>query len=757
VTQRQRTYAGHALRVLFLVLVLLWFLLGGADAAKPPQVSCEPGYAPVCVAWTPTPGPAPTNTPRPTATATRTATAAPTAAATASPTAAPTASPTAPPAGADFGLSPSQLDFGTVAIGQAAPTQLVQISTVAGGFAVTITVPPPFVRADTHCEAGGGWDGVLGPNSHCDFAVGYQPTQQGSSSATLQVASGTVVQTVALAGQGIPATLPTVAPTATPTPAAAPTATVVLPIPTAGPGGAETPIPPQRLLDTSLPSPSGTVLTVGAGSSLQAALDAAEPGDVVELAAGATYKGKYILRNKPQPPLGWVAWLMSFVVTPRPPVIWLRSSQWQSLPAQGTRVAPADAAKMARIMNPDGTQYSALQFELGASHYYFTGLEITTTWASTTNTLWQLVSLGEDPTTGQAATQLAQLPDDVTFDRVYIHGTPQGNLRRGITANARAFAVVDSYVSDVHERGADNQAIGAWSAAGPVKLQNNYLEGACENTMWGGADTPIQGLVPSDFEIRGNHYRKLTAWKTDGQGWSIKNLIEFKNVQRALIDGNTFETWWASGQNAAVPITPRNQQGGNPWATTRDIKWVNNIWRDIGNGQVINILGVDKESGVASQPTVRVQFIDNLVDSTAYSPVAFQVLGGTDSIIIEHNTFLVAAEGGAGLSLDTAGGGPNTKMVFRNNIVANGKYGFCVSAAGCGNIGLPVGAPGIDLRGNLIYGAAGGGYMSNYQPNYYPPNLADVGVDGTTHKLAATSKWRGKATDGGDSGILTPK
>ena len=38
--------------------------------------------------------------------------------------------------------------------------------------------------------------------------------------------------------------------------------------------------------------------TVAAGGDLQAALDAAQPGDVITLAAGATFVGNFVLRNK---------------------------------------------------------------------------------------------------------------------------------------------------------------------------------------------------------------------------------------------------------------------------------------------------------------------------------------------------------------------------------------------------------------------------------------------------------------------------
>ena len=68
--------------------------------------------------------------------------------------------------------------------------------------------------------------------------------------------------------------------------------------------------------------------------------------------------------------------------------------------------------------------------------------------------------------------------------------------------NSARTAVVDSYLSNLHEVGADSQAIAGWNGPGPFKIVNNYLEGAGENVMFGGADPRIPNLVPSDIEIR---------------------------------------------------------------------------------------------------------------------------------------------------------------------------------------------------------------------------------------------------------------
>ena len=85
--------------------------------------------------------------------------------------------------------------------------------------------------------------------------------------------------------------------------------------------------------------------------------------------------------------------------------------------------------------------------------------------------------------------------------------------RRGIALNGGAMAVVDSYLADFKEVGADSQAICGWNGPGPFKIVNNYLEAAGENVMFGGADPSVRNLVPSDIEIRRNTLTKPLTWR----------------------------------------------------------------------------------------------------------------------------------------------------------------------------------------------------------------------------------------------------
>ncbi|MFB3890451.1 MAG: hypothetical protein ACE15C_00360 [Phycisphaerae bacterium] len=143
--------------------------------------------------------------------------------------------------------------------------------------------------------------------------------------------------------------------------------------------------------------------------------------------------------------------------------------------------------------------------------------------------------------------------------------------------------MVDSYFSDFKQVGYDTQALGRWNGDGPYKINNNYLEAAGENVMFGGADPAVSGRIPSDIEMRYNSFIKPRAWKAGdpryrGTAWSVKNLLELKIARRALIEGNVIEQNWPMAQNGfGVLFTVRDQNNTAPWSTIEDITFQKNL------------------------------------------------------------------------------------------------------------------------------------------------------------------------------------
>jgi hypothetical protein len=487
-------------------------------------------------------------------------------------------------------------------------------------------------------------------------------------------------------------------------------------------------------LDTTYNAPTGRQISAPAGSNLQDALNGAQPGDVLILQAGATYTGNFTLPNKSGS--GW---------------IYIQGTSYSSLPAPGGRVGPAHAGLMPKIVTPN--TMPAISTAAGAHHYRFVGVEITTTWATTSATNYGLVSL-EAP---GGNTSLGQVPTDLVFDRCYIHGTPTGNVRRGVLMNSARTAVVDSHLSDLHEVGADSQAIGGWNGPGPFKIVNNHLAGAGENIMFGGQDPRIANLVPSDIEIRRNHIFKPLSWRAGhpsyaGIPWSVKNLFELKNAQRVLIDGNLLENNWADAQNGyGILFTVRNQDGTAPWSVVRDVTFTNNILRHSGAG--VNVLGRDYLH--PSQQTQRILIQNNLFDdvSSAWGGNGsfFQVMDDSTDIILDHNTALQT--GSIIIGTYSSSLRQNARFVFTNNITPHNLYGvFGDYGVGLGITAINAYFPGSVFARNAVVGGQASSFPLD---NYFPSSFAAVGfVDlaAGNYALAAGTPYVRAGTDGKDLG-----
>lgn len=500
-----------------------------------------------------------------------------------------------------------------------------------------------------------------------------------------------------------------------------------------GPHSAQTlPAPPQVFLDTSIyPATTGTIF-VPAGGDFQGALNLAQPGDTIFLEAGATFRGPFTLPARSGS--GWIV---------------VRSSEADGgLPPRGTRMTPAYASALPKLVAPDAGP--AVRTAPGAHHYWFTGIEIALASGVTQN--YGLVQLGDGLSTQNS---LSQVPYALVFDRIYVHGQPTVNVRRGIELNSASTAIIDSYIADIHEEGAAAQAIAGWNGPGPFKIVNNHLEGAGENLMFGGADPWIANLVPSDVEIRGNHFYKPLSWRIGdpnyaGWAWTVKNLFELTNARRVLVDGNVFEHNWRHAQSGfAILFTVRNQGGTAPWSVVEDVTFTNNILRHIASG--VSILGYDDI--FQSQQTKRILIKNNVFDDVSGAKWGgdgrlYQLQSGTADVVIDHNT------GFQDGPIIVVSGQAHTRFVYRNNITPSGTY---EGAAGDGTSGSPMLTltthfPGAIFMGNVV---AGANADSSPVDNFFPLFLADVlFVDqaGGDYRLQTISPYKNAGSDGRDIG-----
>jgi hypothetical protein len=452
---------------------------------------------------------------------------------------------------------------------------------------------------------------------------------------------------------------------------------------------------------------TGRIVAIPANGNLQAALDAAQPGDTLVLEAGATYTGPFMLPNKAG--AGWIT---------------LQSSRLeQGLPPAGVRAGPEHADAMPKLVTRHG---SALIAADGAHHYRLVGLEIA---PAPGVYLYNLVDIG----TGHGPDQLAS---HFIFERSYLHGDATAGTRRGIAMNAAHMAVIDSYLADFKDPNADSQAICGWNGPGPFKIMNNYLEGAGENVMFGGGRPSIPNVVPSDIEIRGNHFSKPLAWK--GNRWSVKNLAELKNGRRVLFDGNLFEHSWPHSQvGFAIVLTPR---GEAPWAVVEDVTLTNNIVRHAEHG--VNIMGRDGQSArTASRILIRNNLFDNI------NGLLFQILHAPADVAIEHNT------GVSRKAVIFVEGAATPNLVLRNNLLAHGQYGIIGTGTRPGTPTISRYFSGATIDSNVFFGGQSG---TQYPPGSTFVSLGQVGFvapNAGDWRLRPDSPFRKRASGGRDLGV----
>ena len=238
---------------------------------------------------------------------------------------------------------------------------------------------------------------------------------------------------------------------------------------------------------------SAATIAVPAGGDFQAALDAAQPGDVITLEPNATFVGNFVLPNKGK---------ASDYIT-------IRSAAPDSaFPDSGVRMTPAYAALLPKIKSPNALQ--ALLTAVGAHHYKLMFLEFQANLAGA----GEIIAIGAgDSTQTDPDLSHGQVPYAFVLDRLYVHGDPELGQKRCISLNSSDTTVINSWVSDCKAINQDSQAISGFNGPGNWLIENNYLEAAAENILIGGADPPTPNLVTTNVVVRYNYMSKPRSWR----------------------------------------------------------------------------------------------------------------------------------------------------------------------------------------------------------------------------------------------------
>src|SRR5581483_2616082 len=465
----------------------------------------------------------------------------------------------------------------------------------------------------------------------------------------------------------------------------------------------------------------------------------AKPGDTIVLQAGATFVGNFKLPAK-----GGTSYITIRSSTPD-----------ASLPASGVRITPAYASLLAKIeANQNGP---ALRTSGAAGYWRLLFLEFA---PAVSNAAADIVELGA---AGTSQSTLSSVPQHLVVDRCYFHGQPTWNIRRGLALNSGDTQVINSYFSEFHGVNEDTQAIAGWNGPGPYLIENNYLEAAGENIMFGGSDPNIPNLVPSNIKLLHNYISKPVAWRT--ATWTVKNLVEFKNAANVLVEGNTIENNWAAGQQGySIDMTPRNQSGTAPWSVVKNITVQNNVIRHVA--AVFDISGYDNLA--TSEQTTDIVIRNNVAydvntswgTSKNPAPGRFAIIGGgPKNITIDHNT--VDSNGSSTIFLYggySRSGVQIYGFVLTNNLLRDNSYAIYGDKYGEGNAALNFYTPNAQVMAN----AFGGGQAKLYPTGNDFPTMAQWLADFTNigsadYRLVSTSLSNNAATDGTDIGVGFPE
>jgi hypothetical protein len=534
------------------------------------------------------------------------------------------------------------------------------------------------------------------------------------------------------------------------------------------------------------PSP-GKQIRVKADSDLAEALEGVKCGDTLLLAAGASFSVKEFPRKNCDD------WHYITVRTDTPD---------SKLPPEGTRISPAwggvaslpDRPPYAQPAGGAAKLMATIEVKTGVGfgdHYRFIGIE----WA---------------PFEGQQHAVLLwpKGGDHLIFDRNWVHGIDGTELGHGIMIkNSPYVAVIHSYFNSFTCAAGKGTCTDAAAVLGgnddlpthTLKIVDNFLESSGQNVFFGGGAASVH---TEDIEIRRNCLFKPMFWNPNSPDHReptpiVKNLFELKNARRLLFEANYLENSWPGfGQRgSAIVLTPRNSFDKVlrilkcPDCAVTDVT-IRYVWVRKVNQVLVAANIMDQ---VKPAPGNSYSIHDVVAEGIGYPEcgkvcngalnMLLGAVGGSPresvmhDVAIDHITYVSMSVPNDYLYLKgPPAKDPDTPQMYNitwtNTIGDVGTYGMWPSGGtpeeNCANFKGATPSSriaacwksGSVFQGNVL---AGGTSIHGQHPDWPEGNFTtggldsigfvklNGGLDGDYH-LAASSKFKGKATDGRDPG-----